>query len=499
MKVLQAMTWVLLAALAVPGSGGPPAAAPDPEIAAINTEVSAERIAGHIKKLVSFHTRHTLSDPNDPERGIGAARRWIKQEMESYIPASGGRLQVEFDSFIAEPSSAVSTAPGAGADRPAADAAQTTRPQGDRPQGRPQGAGGGSRIPKATELVNVVATLPGTDVQAGRVFVVGGHYDSIPRGIMDATAAAPGANDDASGTAVVLECARVLSQRTFPATLVFIAFVGEEQGLVGARHWAEAAKQKGLRVTMLNNDIVGGNIGGPQPNTYVRVFSEGVPAIETPEESRARQAGGGEVDYPSRQLARYVEEISSRYLPSFPARMVWRRDRYGRGGDHTPFNEKGFPAVRFAEAYEDFTRQHAEVREENGQRFGDLPEFVSPEYIANVARVNAMTLASLALAPPPPENVRFVTERGANNTVVSWDALSGVNYEIVWRDTAAPRWEDSRVAGAVNRYTFADLSKDNYFFGVRAVSEKGHPSLVVFPKPPARRPPGEGAAAPPKK
>jgi hypothetical protein len=295
---------------------------------------------------------------------------------------------------------------------------------------------------------------------------------------------------------VVLECARVLSRRTFPATLVFIAFVGEEQGLVGARHWAQMAKQKGWRVTMLNNDIVGGNVGGPQPNTWVRVFSEGVPANETPEEARARQAGGGEVDYPSRQLARYVEEIAARYLPSFPARMVWRRDRYGRGGDHTPFNEQGFPAVRFAEAYEDFTRQHADVREEGGQRFGDLPEFVSPEYIANVARINAATLASLALAPPPPENVRFVTERGLNNTVISWEALPGVSYEIVWRDTAAPRWENSRAVGAVNRHTFPDLSKDNFFFGVRAVSEKGHPSLVVFPKPPGRRPPLEGGPAP---
>lgn len=475
------------------------AAVPDPDIAAIVKEVSAERIAGHIKKLVSFHTRHTLSDPADPERGIGAARRWLKQEMESYIPASGGRLQVEFDSFIAQPSAAVSTAPGAGADRPETEQPQAERPQAERPQGQRPGGGGGSRIPKATELVNVVATLPGSDPAAGRVFVVGGHYDSIPRGIMDATAAAPGANDDASGTAVVLECARVLSRRTFAPTLVFIAFVGEEQGLVGARHWAEAAKQKNLRVTMLNNDIVGGNIGGPQPNTFVRIFSEGVPATETPEEARARQAGGGEVDYPSRQLARYVEEISARYLPSFPARMVWRRDRYGRGGDHTPFNEKGYPAVRFAEAYEDFTRQHAEVREENGKRFGDLFEFVSPEYIANVARLNAMTLASLAQAPPPPENVRFVTERGANNTVISWESQPGVSYEIVWRDTAAPRWENARAVGPVNRYTFADLSKDNYFFGVRAVSEKGHPSLVVFPKPPARRPAGQGAATPPPK
>lgn len=491
MKHYHAPVTALLTALAVLAAAP---AAPNADVASIAKEISAERVKAHIQKLAGFGTRHTLSDPNDPQRGVGAARNWLRQEMESYIPASGGRLKVEMDSFIAQPSQSVSTTPGAGSDNPAATPAAGQQP-GAGPGGRPPSP----RIPRPTELVNVVATLPGTDPKNTQVFVVGGHYDSMPRNIMDATTAAAGANDDASGTAVVLEAARVLSKRSFPATIVFIALVGEEQGLVGARHWAESAKQKGLHVTMLNNDIVGGNIGGP-PNTFVRVFSEGVPVAETPEDVRARQAGGGEVDSPSRQLARYAEEISGRYLPSFPARMVWRRDRYGRGGDHTPFNEKGYAAVRFAEAYEDFTRQHQDVREENGQRLGDLPEFVSPEYIANVARINAMTLASLALAPPPPENARFVTERGVNNTVLSWEALPGVSYEIVWRDTTAPRWDNVKAVGAVNRYTFPDLPKDNYYFGIRAVSEKGDPSLVVFPKPPARRPPGEqpGGGPPPK-
>ncbi len=432
----------------------------DPELAAIVKEVSAERIANTIRTLAGFHTRHTLSDTKDPSRGIGAARNWIKQEFESYSKDSGGRLKVEFDVFTA-------------------------------PAGR--------RIPQPTEVMNVVATLPGTDPQAAaRVFVVGGHYDSICGTQSDVTCEAPGANDDASGAAVAMECARVLSKRSFPATIVFVTFVGEEQGLIGATHFAEEAKKQNLKVTMLNNDIVGGNKGGPgaPPNDWVRVFSDGPPRKETPEQITARIAGGGEVDTPQRQLARYVEEIQAAYLPGFPARMIWRRDRFGRGGDHSPFSDAGYPAVRFCEAVEDFTRQHANVKEDNGVKYGDLVDFVTPEYTANVARLNALTLASLASAPPPPENVRYVTERGKNNTSLSWEASpdNAAGYEVVWRDTTAPRWEHSQAVGQELRFK-SDLSKDNYFFGVRAIDGKGHRSLVVFPKPPPR-PAGAPPVAP---
>src|SRR6266404_3155294 len=269
-------TFLLLAMFAAPPAPVP-APAIDPDIAHIVQEVSADRIATIIKTLGGFHTRHTLSDTTDPERGIGAARNWIKKEYESYAKDSGGRMTVEFDVFTA-PTNA--------------------------------------RIPQPTEVMNVVATLAGTDPKAAaRVYVVGGHYDSICRTMADVKCEAPGSNDDASGTAVAMECARVLAKRSFPATIVFVAFVGEEQGLIGARHFAEEAKKKTLKVTMLNNDIVGGNQGGPgKPvNDWVRVFSDGPSGKETPEEIRARQAGGGEVDTPQRQLARYIEEIQGTY------------------------------------------------------------------------------------------------------------------------------------------------------------------------------------------
>lgn len=450
---------LLLAALA-----NTPASPVDPEMAAIAKEVSADRIAATIQKLVSFHTRHTLSVTDDPAQGVGAARNWIKQEMESYArdagKDAGGRMTVDFDKFTPAPN---------------------------------------ARVPKPVEIMNVVATLAGIDPAAAtRVYVVGGHYDSICMPISDITCEAPGANDDASGTAVALECARVLSKHSFPATIVFIAFVAEEQGLLGSKNFAELAKKAGWKVTMLNNDIVGGNRGGPgkPPNDWVRVFSEGPDIKETEAENRARQSGGGEVDTPSRQLARYVEDVQEMYLPGFPAKMIWRKDRFGRGGDHSPFAEQGFAAVRFCEAIEDFTRQHAKVTEENGVRKGDLIEFVDFQYIANVARINALTLANLAAAPAPPENAKYGTQRGENSTIITWEASpdtgssqGAASYEIVWRDTTAPRWEHVVDAGKELRYKSTELSKDNYFFGVRAVDAKGHRSLVIFPKPPVR-PPG---------
>ena len=459
MLVLMIPILILAAALSTAISPAPDPAV-DQEMVAIAKDVSPERIAATIQKLVSFHTRHTLSATDDPASGIGAARNWIKQEMESYAKDSGGRMTVEFDKFTPAPN---------------------------------------ARVPKPVEIMNVVATLKGTDPAAAtRVYVVGGHYDSICNPMNDITCEAPGANDDASGTSVALECARVLSKHSFPSTIVFIAFVAEEQGLLGAKNFADNAKKQGWKVTMLNNDIVGGNKGGPgkPPNDWVRVFSEGPGAKETEAENRARQSGGGEVDTPSRQLARYVEDMQAMYVPGFPAKMIWRKDRFGRGGDHSPFAEVGYPAVRFCEAIEDFTRQHAKVVEEGGVRKGDLFEYVDPEYIANVARINAVTLASLADAPAPPENAKYMNQRGENSTIITWEASpdNAASYEIVWRDTTAPRWEHVIDAGKELKFRSTELSKDNYFFGVRAVDAKGHRSLVIFPKPPVRP---QGAGAPP--
>ena len=305
----------------------------NPQIEAVLAEVSAERIEATIRKLASFGTRHTLSDPDHPTRGIGAARRWIKSELETYARDSGGRLIVEEDSFV-----------------------QAVAP----------------RVPKPTTLVNLVATLPG-DMPASkdRWLVVSGHYDSIPRPMSDVEIDAPGANDDASGTAVSMELARVMSKHHFDATLVFLAVPGEEQGLLGATHWAEKAKQEGRNIeAMITDDIVGNTEGGNgvRDNRRIRVFSEGTPANETEAQARVRRSIGGENDGTSRQLARYLKEVVELYVPNFEVTLIFRRDRYGRGGDHTPFNERGFAAVRLTEPNENFDRQHQKVEGREGHR-----------------------------------------------------------------------------------------------------------------------------------
>lgn len=421
----------------------------NPTVDEIVRNISPERIRANIEKLVSFGTRHSLSATDNPTRGIGAARNWIKAEFESYSQASGGRLKVEFDPFE------VSPAP---------------------------------RVPQKTTMMNIVATLEGESTPE-RIFVVGGHYDSRNSDGMDVTADAPGANDDGSGTAVVLELARVLSRYRFRSTLVFIAFAGEEQGLYGSKHWAGRAREKDLHVVaMLNNDIVGNIRGGSGivNNTEVRVFSEGVPPNETPEQARLRIGTGSENDSASRQLARYLAEQTRRYVSNFDARLMYRRDRYLRGGDHIPFNEAGFAAVRCVEPNEDYNHQHQTIRTEDGVRYGDLPEFVSPDYIAQVARVNAATLSSLALAAAQPENVRLLATKLENDTTLEWDAVADSNlagYEIVLRETSAPEWQRKILVGNVTRYTLEGISKDNYQFGVQAVDTEGNESLVAFPRP----------------
>lgn len=431
-----------------------------PQIQKIVGEISAKHIEASIRKLASFGTRHSLSETESETRGIGAARRWIKAEMERYSKEAGGRLQVEFDSFM-------------------------------------QPAGG--RIPKPTELVNVVATLPGRQAESkDRIYVVSGHYDSCvcSQDMLDGKSDAPGANDDASGTAAVMEMARVMSKYEFDATLVFMAVAAEEQGLLGAAHWAEMAKQKKLNVAgMITNDIIGSSRdeNGKIDDKQVRLFAEGIAPNEklTPELRTLLQTGG-ENDGHTRQLARHIKEVGEKYVRGFKVNVIYRKDRYLRGGDHSPFLERGFAAVRMTEPNEDYKHQHQKVREENGVKYGDLPEFVDFNYVAQVTRVNAASLAVLALAPAVPAKVEMETARLENDTTLRWEAnkepdLAG--YRIVWRDTTAPFWTNSVLVGNVTRYTIKGMSKDNYFFGVQAVDKDGNVSPAVYPTPfrPQRR------------
>src|SRR5215813_1115900 len=430
------------------------------QIDKIVREISAQNIDALIKKLVSFRTRHSLSDTSSETEGIGAARRWIKSEFDRYSKESGGRLKVEFDEFTQQPV---------------------------------------ARVPKPTQLVNVVATLPGKQPESkDRIYVMSGHYDSCVcnKDVLDATSTAPGANDDGSGTAAVMETARVMSRYEFDATIVFMTVAAEEQGLLGATHWAEQARQKNLNIGgMFTNDIIGSSHAedGHLDNTHVRVFAEGLtPPREITPEFRQMIQTGGENDTPTRQLARFIKEAGEKYVPGFKVTVVYRRDRYLRGGDHSPFLDRGYPAVRFTEPNEDYKHQHQEVRKVDGVQYGDLPEFVDPKYIAQVARVNAASLAALALAPAPPGNVEVETVRLENDTTLRWAAnrepdIAG--YEIVWRETTAPLWQDGVFAGNVTRYTVKAMSKDNYLFGVRAVDKDGNASMAVYPKPyrPQRR------------
>lgn len=423
------------------------------QIARIVSEIDARRIENAIRKLASFGTRNTLSDQNDPNRGIGAARDWLYGEFQKAAAESGGRMTVEKQTFE-QPKSA--------------------------------------RIPQPTMLTNVVATLTGTQPESGsRVYVVSGHYDSMCNSPTDGKCDAPGANDDASGTAAVLEMARVMAKYSFDATIVFMAVAGEEQGLLGATYYAEQAKKNNVDIeAMFTNDIVGNTLGGNgvRDRRTVRVFSEGVPSNESQAEAVTRRSVGGENDSASRQLARFIKETSERYVPSMKVAMIYRRDRYGRGGDHIPFLERGYAAVRFTEPNEDYRHQHQNVRIENGIQYGDLPQFVDFGYVANVARVNAASLATLAMAPARPKNVTMTTGL-ANDTQLRWDANKEpdvAGYEIVWRDTTSPAWTSSKPVGNVLTFAMKGMSKDNYFFGVRAVDRAGNRSPASYPRPAAR-------------
>ncbi|MFB3814825.1 MAG: M20/M25/M40 family metallo-hydrolase [Terriglobales bacterium] len=421
----------------------------DPQIADALQQVSADRLQASVEKLASFRSRNTLSSPGPKDNEIGAARAWIKAEFERYSQACGGCLEVRTDSFIAP------SAP---------------------------------RIPQPTEIVNVYAVLRGADPRsANRIYVIVGHYDSRAGDVLDPHAPAPGANDDASGTAVVLEAARVLSALRLPATVIFLAVAGEEQGLHGARHFAKMAREQNWDIgAVLNNDTVGGDKGPGQDASVLRVFSEGIPSKAGEADVRLIRSMGAENDSPSRQLARYLREVDRVYLPgAFGPKMIFRPDRYLRGGDHTAFNEQGFPAVRLTEYRENYDHQHQNLRRENGIEYGDLPKFVDRAYMANVARLNVAALASLASAPAPPTNVRLETKVLENDSTLVWEASPdalATGYEVLWRPTTSAEFDNIEAVGKVTRATIK-RSKDNVNFAVRAVDGKGHRSLAVAPMP----------------
>jgi hypothetical protein len=466
-------------------AGGPIRAAPaDPQIAAALKQVSSARIKANIERLVQFNNRTTIgSTETDLPAGTGvtAAAEWIRQQLAAYSKACGGCLEVKVDSFTQE------VEPGFNGSKP--------------------------RIVKPTPIRNVYAILRGSDpAQAKRMYLVTGHYDTRETDLMNTHSFAPGANDDSSGTAVSLEAARVLSQYKFPATIVFVAVAGEEQGLNGSRHLAKVAKDEGWQLEgVLNNDIVGGDTTPGetlQDKSRVRVFSQGILPSAPIEAIRQMLTLGSENDTPSRQLAREVLDASRTYfalpttgsakrgrLKPFKPVMELRLDRYLRGGDHRSFSEAGFAAVRFTEWRENYNHQHQHVRTEKGIEYGDLLKFDDFEYIAQVARLNMATLATLASSPGAPQKVHIVTSNLDNNTTLKWDPPSAaggsVQYQIVWRETAASDWQfavDAVKYGAEAGKDAVTLpvSKDNVLFGVRACDSAKHCGPAVAPVPEGR-------------
>jgi hypothetical protein len=428
----------------------------DPQILAAVRQVAPQHVRATVEKLVSFVNRSTLSANNEKltTQGLGVvnAAKWIESEFQRYSKECGGCLAVKTDTFVQQPE---------------------------------------ERIKEPTQITNVYAVLRGSDPEnAKRIYLVTGHYDSRNSDNFNTSDPAPGANDDASGTAVSLECARVLSKLKFPATIIFLTVAGEEQGLDGSRHFAKMAKEQGWNIeAVLNNDIVGGNTTPGdtlQNKNVVRVFSEGIPNASSDADLRLLKSLGGENDSTSRQLARYIHQTSQTYLPgAFHPKLIFRRDRYLRGGDHTSFNNEGFAAVRFTEFREDFHHQHQNVRTESGIDYGDLAKYVDFNYVAEVARLNAATLASLAAAPAPPANPRLITRNLENDTTLTWEPSPGgraSGYEVLIRTTEQPHWEHVAGVGNVSQARFSE-SKDNVIFGIRAVDAKGHRSLIVIPQP----------------
>lgn len=421
----------------------------DAEISQMVSEVSPDSLRSYINSLVAFGTRNTLSTQADSKRGIGAARNWVLKKFNEFAKNSNGRLTAKIDTTTIQPN--------------------------------------GKRVDVPIVLGNVMATLKGTDPNDNRIFIISGHLDNMRSNVMDRTGDAPGANDDGSGTSAVLECARIMSKHSFPATIIFVAMSGEEQGLLGSTFMASKAKKENWNIeAVLNNDIMGSNNSNETHivnNTKVRVFSEGIPAYETEKNMKRIMSLGLENDSKSRQLARYVKETGERYVDNLEVVMIYRSDRFLRGGDHLPYLQNGFTAVRITEMNENFTRQHQDVRIENGIHYGDLPEHIDYEYLRKNTSMNLANLANLAKAPSVPEEVKIVIKSLSNSTSLSWQSPKNrkiKGYYILMRETTSPVWQ-KKIFTTENKIVLP-YSKDNYFFAVQSVSESGNESLPVVPE-----------------
>ncbi len=418
----------------------------DARIYEIINAVSAERIETDITKLVSFGTRHTLSDTVSETQGIGAARRWIKSEFDKTSNNCNDCLDIFFQKYLVK-------------------------------------EGENNRITKDVWVVNVVAIQRGTKYP-NRFVIMSGDIDSRVSDPNNFTSISPGANDNASGMAGTIEAARVLSNYKFENSIVYLGLSGEEQGLFGGKGFAQYAKEQGWEIIgVLNNDMIGNITGvdGVISNRDFRIFSEPVPPTETEKQRKSRRFYGGEVDGISRQLARYTYKTTQLYMPEMNPMLIYRLDRFGRGGHHRPFNDVGFTGIRIMEAHENYTQQHQDIRTENGINYGDKLEYVNFDYAAKLTAVNAITMASLAWAPPSPKTVGIggIVEPSAR---LQWDKVNGAKgYKIYWRDTTSPTWDHSRYVGDVNEFTLERIVIDNFFFGVASVNEDGHESVVVFP------------------
>lgn len=422
----------------------------DPEIEQMVKEVSADSLQAYITTLVSFGTRSTLSSNLNAKRGIGAAKTWVLSKFNQFAQQSSGRLTAYIDTFTLQPD--------------------------------------GKRVNRPILMGNVIATLKGTDPNDNRVFLISGHLDNMRTNVMDSTGDAPGANDDGSGTSAVIECARVMSKHSFSATVIFIAVSGEEQGLLGAAHMAEKCRTDSINIeAVLNNDIMGSNntsetniIG----NTQVRVFSEGLPFYDLDKNAKNIRQLGLENDGKARQLARYVKEVGERYVDNLQVMVIYRNDRFLRGGDHTPYVERGFAAVRITEMNENYRHQHQDVRMQDGMQYGDLPQFMDFEYLRKNTCMNLANLSNLAKAPAMPQNVKVDVKNLTNYTHISWNAPAAgkiKGYYLLMRETTSAFWQKKIFTAQTD--IVLPYSKDNYFFAVQSVNESGNESLAVVPLP----------------
>jgi hypothetical protein len=422
----------------------------DPVLEKMVAEVNADSLKSYIYKLVSFGTRSTLSTTTHPAKGIGAAREWVAAKFREFAKQSNGRMTVQLDRWMLQPDK--------------------------------------RRIDTAVDMGNSMAILKGTDPNDNRIFLISGHLDSRVNNVMNRTSDAPGANDDGSGVAAVLECARVLSKQSFPATIVFVAVSGEEQGLLGAEHLADTARKQNWNIeAMLNNDIMGSNNSNETniiDNTKVRVFSEGLPSLDLDKKAANIRNLGLENDGNARQLARYVKEIGERYVDNLEVVMVYRNDRFLRGGDHTPFVQRGYTAVRITEMNENYDHQHQDVRKDKGIQYGDLPEFMDFEYLRKNTAMNLANLANLAKSPGMPQEVKVEVRNLTNSTLLTWTAPKAgkpKGYFVLVRETYQPFWQKKFFTAETQLRL--PYSKDNYFFAVQSVSQDGNESLPVVPTP----------------